>query len=92
MSTRDIKFQKQNRRIPYISRLLRFWYCLYTQVISRIEIIESGFHIEVITAVAYGVNVSDGNAGVRFAVGIQNVYKLAPRVRVYKPSNLEIIP
>ena len=49
-------------------------------IISRIEIIESGLHIEVITAVAYGVNVSDGNAGVRFAVGIQNVYELAPRI------------
>lgn len=34
---RDIKFQKQNRRSPYISRLLRFWYCLYTQVIPHLK-------------------------------------------------------
>ena len=60
MSTRDIKFQKQNRRIPYISRLLRFWYCLYTQVIPALEIVPTGFRIEVVALVAYRIHGSDG--------------------------------
>ena len=55
MSTRDIKFQKQNRRIPYISRLLRFWYCLYTQVVSALEVIHSDLVIVVVSAVTIRV-------------------------------------
>ena len=59
VSTRDIKFQKQNRRIPYISRLLRFWYCLYTQVVAGLEIIQPQVGIVVVPSVAYGVDVAN---------------------------------
>ena len=79
MSTRDIKFQKQNRRIPYISRLLRFWYCLYTQVISAIEIIEPAFPIVVIAAVAERILVADAG-GNGIAVGIYNLEHFTPCV------------
>ena len=63
MSTRDIKFQKQNRRIPYISRLLRFWYCLYTQVVPAVEVVQSRFGVVVISAVAQGVDRAEGGGG-----------------------------
>ena len=60
-------------------------------IITAGYIVEPRLHIEVITAVAYGVNVSDGNAGVGFAVGIQNVYELAPRVIDILRYGLEVI-
>ena len=60
MSTRDIKFQKQNRRIPYISRLLRFWYCLYTQVIAALEVVHTDFGVIVVATITVGVDGGDG--------------------------------
>lgn len=91
MSTRDIKFQKQNRRIPYISRLLRFWYCLYTQVVSAVEVVPSRFHVIVVPTIAERVYGSDGGRqaarhGQHFPPSVVRIAYHFHAVRVHDPQ------